>query len=164
MELMNHFKVSLVIHGQTEVDPDVDERDPYEVPKGLGKFQQIDSGNPMSTQDIITRIIDNRFVEYFEKKKFSIRFCLVYSTKNETRKKKQRKLQPTKPLKNCKLKTFKKQHQFMFQIKTINRAFSFFLLMSYLNSILIYNKNLTWYIYQRLSSFSRSFVCLCKNG
>jgi ethanolamine-phosphate cytidylyltransferase len=62
MDLMNHFKVSLVIHGQTPCDPDIDGRDPYEVPKGLGKFQQIDSGNSMTTQDIITRIIDNRFV------------------------------------------------------------------------------------------------------
>jgi len=62
MDLMNHFKVSIVIHGQTPCDLDVDGRDPYEVPKALGKFQQIDSGNPMSTQDIITRIIDNRFV------------------------------------------------------------------------------------------------------
>jgi ethanolamine-phosphate cytidylyltransferase len=63
MDLMNHFKVSIVIHGQTPCDSDVDGRDPYEVPKALGKFQQIDSGNPMSTQDIITRIIDNRFVD-----------------------------------------------------------------------------------------------------
>lgn len=57
---MNHFKVSLVVHGQTPYEDDVDGRDPYEVPKTLGKFEQIDSGNPLSTQDIITRIIDNR--------------------------------------------------------------------------------------------------------
>ncbi len=63
MDLMNHFKVALVIHGQTTCEPDIDGRDPYEVPKALGKFQQIDSGNPLTTQDIITRIIDNRFVD-----------------------------------------------------------------------------------------------------
>lgn len=62
LDLINHFRVALVIHGQTQCDPDVDGRDPYEVPKALGKFQQIDSGNPMSTQQIITRIIDNRYV------------------------------------------------------------------------------------------------------
>ena len=62
MDLMNQFKVSLVIHGQTSYENDVNGVDPYEVPKGLGKFQQIDSGNSMSTQDIITRIISNRFV------------------------------------------------------------------------------------------------------
>lgn len=66
MELMNHFKVSLVIHGQTPYEDDIDERDPYEVPKELGKFEQIDSGNPLSTQDIITRIIDNRYVYMIE--------------------------------------------------------------------------------------------------
>jgi ethanolamine-phosphate cytidylyltransferase len=60
LDLINHFRVSVVIHGQTAWDPDSDGRDPYEVPKGLDKFQRIDSGNPMSTQDIITRIIDNR--------------------------------------------------------------------------------------------------------
>lgn len=60
MDLINHFKVSLVIHGQTPYEPDADGSDPYEVPKTLGIFQQIDSGNPMSTQAIITRIIDNR--------------------------------------------------------------------------------------------------------
>lgn len=59
-DLISHFKVSLVVHGQTPFEPDVDGSDPYEVPKVLGKFQQIDSGNPMSTQQIITRIIDNR--------------------------------------------------------------------------------------------------------
>lgn len=59
---MNHFKVSLVIHGRTSYDPDIDGRDPYEIPKNLGKFQQIDSENPISTQDIISRIINNRFV------------------------------------------------------------------------------------------------------
>jgi len=83
---MNHFKVSLVIHGQTEVDPDVDGRDPYEVPKGLNKFQQIDSGNPLSTQDIITRIIDNRFVERIVFR-LNIRsvfsFSLLYEKRNK---------------------------------------------------------------------------------
>lgn len=50
------------MHGRTSYDSDVDGQDPYEIPKGLKIFQQIDSGNPMSTQDIMTRIIDNRFV------------------------------------------------------------------------------------------------------
>ena len=49
-----------MIHGQTTYEPDVDGKDPYEVPKSLGKFQEIDSGNQMSTQQIITRIIENR--------------------------------------------------------------------------------------------------------
>ncbi|CAF1617123.1 unnamed protein product, partial [Didymodactylos carnosus] len=60
LDLMNHFKVDLVLHGQTECDPDADGRDPYEVPKTLNKFKQIDSGNSLTTTDIITRIIENR--------------------------------------------------------------------------------------------------------
>ena len=62
LDLINHCRVALVIHGQTPCDPDIDGSDPYDVPKTLGKFLQIDSGNSMSTQHIITRIIDNRFV------------------------------------------------------------------------------------------------------
>ncbi|CAF1008234.1 unnamed protein product [Rotaria sordida] len=79
MDLINHFKVSLVIHGQTIYDNDGDGRDPYEVPKGLGKFQQIDSGNPMSTQDIITRIINNRLVYEKRNKKKEAKEAAVYA-------------------------------------------------------------------------------------
>ncbi len=58
--------MSHVIHGRTAYEPDADGRNPYEVPQSLHLFQQIDSGNPMSTQDIMTRIIDNRFVEMLD--------------------------------------------------------------------------------------------------
>ncbi|CAF4048362.1 unnamed protein product [Rotaria sp. Silwood2] len=68
MDLINHFKVSLVVHGRTEYESDADGSDPYDVPKTLGMFQRIDSGNPMTTQDIITRIIDNR-LEYEKRNK-----------------------------------------------------------------------------------------------
>ncbi|UJR31238.1 hypothetical protein I4U23_018740 [Adineta vaga] len=68
MELINHFKVSCVIHGRTQYETDVDGQNPYEVPQSLGLFKQIDSGNLMSTQDIITRIIDNR-LEYEKRNK-----------------------------------------------------------------------------------------------
>jgi ethanolamine-phosphate cytidylyltransferase len=30
-ELMNHFKVDIVVHGQTEIFPDIDGSDPYSV-------------------------------------------------------------------------------------------------------------------------------------
>lgn len=66
LDLINHFRVALVIHGQTVIEADVDGQDPYEVPKTLNQFKQIDSGNPLSTNDIITRIIDNRFVGKLE--------------------------------------------------------------------------------------------------
>ena len=103
LDLINHFRVALVIHGQTPCDPDVDGRDPYEVPKALGKFQQIDSGNDMSTQDIITRIIDNRCV-HFSPLVSDGRFLslprLDCCTRNVTRRKKPKKRQPMKLSKN----------------------------------------------------------------
>ena len=93
MDLMNHFHVSLVIHGRTSYENDVDGVDPYEVPKGLGKFQHIDSGNPMSTQDIITRIIDNRFIVLnlisistsFDFLFFFFSYRLAYEKRNEAK-------------------------------------------------------------------------------
>lgn len=57
---MDHFKVDVVCHGNTHVMPDVDGSDPYQVPKEMGKFVQIDSGNDMTTEKIVKRIILNR--------------------------------------------------------------------------------------------------------
>ncbi|XP_054156496.1 ethanolamine-phosphate cytidylyltransferase-like [Oppia nitens] len=58
-DLMNHFKVDIVIKGNTEIHPDVDGSDPYEIPKQLGKYKVIDSGNSLSTFNIVDRIIAN---------------------------------------------------------------------------------------------------------
>ncbi|XP_066155003.1 ethanolamine-phosphate cytidylyltransferase isoform X1 [Euwallacea fornicatus] len=58
--LMSHFKVDVVVHGQTPVMEDIDGTDPYEIPKRLGKFISIDSGNSMTTEKIVERIIRNR--------------------------------------------------------------------------------------------------------
>lgn len=58
--LMSHFKVDVVVHGQTPVMCDEDGTDPYEVPKRLGKFVTVDSGNDMTTERIVSRIINNR--------------------------------------------------------------------------------------------------------
>lgn len=61
-DMMDHFKVDVVCHGgRLDVLPDpADGRDPYEVPKKAGKFVMIDSGNDLSTQEIVERIIRNR--------------------------------------------------------------------------------------------------------
>jgi len=60
-ETMDHFKVDIVVHGMTQVEPDFrDNGDPYRFPKDEGKFVQIDSGNHLTTTDIIQRIILNR--------------------------------------------------------------------------------------------------------
>ena len=37
-ELMDHFKEDIVVHGNTDILPDVDGRDPYEVNEDIGKI------------------------------------------------------------------------------------------------------------------------------
>lgn len=59
-DLLDHFKVDMVCHGQTEVFPDKDGTDPYAEPKKRGVFRVIDSGNGLTTDDIVQRIIENR--------------------------------------------------------------------------------------------------------
>lgn len=60
-ETMNHFKIDVVCHGMTTVEPDtITGKDPYAYPKAQEKFVQIDSGNHLTTSDIIQRIILNR--------------------------------------------------------------------------------------------------------
>ncbi|CAF4330667.1 unnamed protein product, partial [Rotaria sp. Silwood2] len=65
--------------GEIAYDNDIDGHDPYEVPKGLGKFQQIDSGNSMTTQDIITRIINNRLTYEKRNKKKEAKEAAAYA-------------------------------------------------------------------------------------
>ncbi|XP_030626397.1 ethanolamine-phosphate cytidylyltransferase isoform X3 [Chanos chanos] len=59
-DLLDHFKVDLVCHGKTEVFPDKDGADPYAEPKRRGIFRTLDSGNGLTTDDIVQRIIENR--------------------------------------------------------------------------------------------------------
>ncbi|XP_060535257.1 ethanolamine-phosphate cytidylyltransferase isoform X2 [Cylas formicarius] len=65
-DLMDHFKVDLVVHGLTPVMADVDEADPFGYPKAINKFLSLDSGNDMTTERIVERIIRNR-LEYQER-------------------------------------------------------------------------------------------------
>ncbi|XP_022691289.1 ethanolamine-phosphate cytidylyltransferase-like isoform X3 [Varroa jacobsoni] len=69
-DLMEHFRVSVVVHGTTNIMADVDGRDPYEEPRKQGKFVQVESGSSVTTHEIVTRIISNRlrFKERNEKK------------------------------------------------------------------------------------------------
>ncbi|XP_039860401.1 ethanolamine-phosphate cytidylyltransferase isoform X2 [Simochromis diagramma] len=55
-----NVQVDLVCHGKTEVLPDKDGVDPYAEPKKRGVFRAIDSGNNLTTDDIVQRIIENR--------------------------------------------------------------------------------------------------------
>ncbi|KAK6632727.1 Ethanolamine-phosphate cytidylyltransferase [Polyplax serrata] len=75
--LMEHFKVDIVCHGNTQIVPDVNGSDPYAIPKQMGKFVQIDSGNDMTTEKIVKRIILNR---------------LEYEKRNEAKQKKELKV------------------------------------------------------------------------
>nr|CAH7727066.1 unnamed protein product [Callosobruchus chinensis] len=43
-DLIDHFGVSLVMHGETPAMPDEDGSDPYEYPKNIGLFKTISSG------------------------------------------------------------------------------------------------------------------------
>lgn len=60
-DLMDHCKVDIVVHGMTPINSE--HGDPYGIPKTEGKFIAIDSGNSMTTEKIVERIIKNR-MEY----------------------------------------------------------------------------------------------------
>lgn len=59
-DLMEHFKVDVVVHGETPIMEDVNEEDPFRYPKEIGKFVKVNSGNDMTTEKIVERIIRNR--------------------------------------------------------------------------------------------------------
>ncbi|KAH9388022.1 hypothetical protein TYRP_009226 [Tyrophagus putrescentiae] len=58
-ELLDHFKVDMVLHGKTSIIADAQGEFPYKVPRELGKFKVIDSGCVMGTRTIVDRIIQN---------------------------------------------------------------------------------------------------------
>lgn len=60
-DLIEHCKVDVVIHGMTPINSN--HGDPYAIPKTMKKFLAIDSGNTMTTEKIVERIIKNR-MEY----------------------------------------------------------------------------------------------------
>lgn len=62
-DLMEHFKVDVVCHGQTPISDDLGHQDPYAVPKMMGKFILLNSENSMTTEKIVERIIRHR-LEY----------------------------------------------------------------------------------------------------
>ncbi|XP_055954859.1 ethanolamine-phosphate cytidylyltransferase isoform X2 [Patella vulgata] len=84
-ELMDHFKVDVVCHGQTPIMPDMDGSDPYAEPKRQGKFKIIDSKNLLTTQMIIDRIIKNRLeYESRNKKKEAKELKIMQHLKNQS--------------------------------------------------------------------------------
>lgn len=67
-EMMEHFNISLVVHGMTNIADDLDGQDPYAEPKRRGKFMQLDSGNTLTTEILVQRILNKR-LEYQERNK-----------------------------------------------------------------------------------------------
>jgi ethanolamine-phosphate cytidylyltransferase len=94
-EMMDHFNVGLVIHGTTPVAEDEDGCDPYAEPKRQEKFKTIDSGNSLTTEDLVQRIISNRVrsifkivkILFFNKNKFYLQ--LSYQERNRKKEEKE---------------------------------------------------------------------------
>lgn len=59
-ELIDHFKVDIVCHGKTQIESDELGRNPYQVAKDLGKYVEVDSGNELTTQMVVERIVSKR--------------------------------------------------------------------------------------------------------
>jgi len=65
-EMIDHFNVSVVCHGMTPISTDQDGQDPYSVPKQKKIFVQVESGNALTTEMLVQRILDRR-MEYQER-------------------------------------------------------------------------------------------------
>lgn len=60
-EIINHFKINYVCHGQeSEIVPCVDGSDPYEVAKEKGIYRQVNSKSEVTASVIIDRIVRNK--------------------------------------------------------------------------------------------------------
>ncbi|KAH8405189.1 hypothetical protein KR222_007935, partial [Zaprionus bogoriensis] len=62
-ELLDHFKIDTVCHGRTPIALEDGKIDPYAVAKTRAIFELLDSGNDMTTERIVERIISHR-MEY----------------------------------------------------------------------------------------------------
>jgi len=67
-EMMDHFNVAVVCHGATPVSLDLGGEDPYAEPKRQGKFVAVDSGNSLTTEKLVERIVARR-MDYEERNK-----------------------------------------------------------------------------------------------
>merc|ERR1711972_1243906 len=65
-EMLDHFNVSVVCHGDTRVAPSKDGEDPYAEPKARGMFIKVESGNTLTTEMLVQRIVSRR-MEYEER-------------------------------------------------------------------------------------------------
>jgi len=54
-------KIDVVVHGKTGTLPDLNGADPYDLPKSLGVYEEVDTGlEDMTSDNIISRILAHR--------------------------------------------------------------------------------------------------------
>uniref|UniRef100_A0A8C4HC80 ethanolamine-phosphate cytidylyltransferase n=1 Tax=Dicentrarchus labrax TaxID=13489 RepID=A0A8C4HC80_DICLA len=83
-DLLDHFKVDLVCHGKTEIYPDKDGSDPYAEPRRKGILRTVDSGNSLTTDAIVQRIIKNRLLfEARNQKKEAKEIAVIQALKRQ---------------------------------------------------------------------------------
>uniref|UniRef100_A0A8C5GYI0 ethanolamine-phosphate cytidylyltransferase n=1 Tax=Gouania willdenowi TaxID=441366 RepID=A0A8C5GYI0_GOUWI len=83
-DLLDHFKVDLVCHGKTEIYPDKDGSDPYVEPRRKGILRTVDSGNSLTTDAIVQRIIKNRLLfEARNQKKEAKEIAVIQAMKRQ---------------------------------------------------------------------------------
>lgn len=59
-DLIDQFKVKVVVHGATPIKEDTDGKDPYAYCKQIGIFKTVESDNVLTTADIVQRIIRHK--------------------------------------------------------------------------------------------------------
>lgn len=84
-DLLDHFKVDVVVHGRTAVMEDESGHDPFAIPKQLGMFKLVNSGNDMTTEKIVERIITNRLAYEKRNQKKEIRELEIIQMINGTK-------------------------------------------------------------------------------
>lgn len=77
-QVLDHFKVDVVVHGGSPILADGDGKDPYEEAKARGILVLVNTGNNLTTADIVDRIIQNRKVYESRNKKKQQREMAVY--------------------------------------------------------------------------------------
>lgn len=84
-DLMDHFGVDVVCHGDTPVAHDIDGSDAYAEPKRRGKFKPLVSGNDMTTQKIVERIIEHRMEFMLRNQKKEKKEMAVYEAMEKSK-------------------------------------------------------------------------------
>uniref|UniRef100_A0A3B3ZI71 ethanolamine-phosphate cytidylyltransferase n=1 Tax=Periophthalmus magnuspinnatus TaxID=409849 RepID=A0A3B3ZI71_9GOBI len=90
-DLLDHFKVDVVCHGKTQIYPAKDGSDPYAEPRRIGILRTVDSGNSLTTDAIVQRIIKNRLLfEARNQKKEAKEIAVIQAMKRQEEEKSKR--------------------------------------------------------------------------